>query len=156
MVAWYAHTVAGVCSDAACRVAIKTIDSIGARREAQITTQRFREVCSRESHFYQLARLAIALLVGEVASVASALPNQAMVYKWALPRPWTVCAYGGGWGTGGGIFALRRPRPYRRHCDPHCAKCHRLHAVYHATHGDVWFLLRRGTPRRYVLRETGE
>ena len=77
MVAWYAHTVAGVCSDAACRVAIKTIDSIGARREAQITTQRFREVCSRESHFYQLARLAIALLVGEVASVASVLPNQA-------------------------------------------------------------------------------
>ena len=23
--------------------------------------------------------------------------------------------------TGGGIFALRRPRPYSRQCDPHCA-----------------------------------
>ena len=28
----------------------------------------------------------------------SVLPNQTMAYKWALPRPWTVCAYGGGWG----------------------------------------------------------
>ena len=29
--------------------------------------------------------------------------------------PCLVCAYGGGWEMGGGIFALRRPRPYSRH-----------------------------------------
>ena len=31
-----------------------------------VATRRFCEVCSRESHFNQLARLAIAPLVGEV------------------------------------------------------------------------------------------
>ncbi len=42
-----------------------------------VAMRRACEVCSRESHFYQFSRLAIALLVGEVPSAASALPNHA-------------------------------------------------------------------------------
>ena len=39
-----------------------------------VAAQRLCEGCSRESHFYQLARFAIAFSVGETPSAASALP----------------------------------------------------------------------------------
>ena len=57
--------------------------------------------------------------------------------------------------TGGGIFALRRPRPYSRHlrgwrCDPNAGHCrlyaHFLRPTY--PHEPV-VLKRRGTPHRY-------
>ena len=50
---------------------------------------RFCEVCNRESHFYQVERFAVACLVGEVPSVASALPNHAV-----RPFPWRVVCVG--------------------------------------------------------------
>ena len=51
-----------------------------------VAMRRACEVCSRESHFYQFSRLAIALLVGEVPSNASALPNQRGVPSLPVPR----------------------------------------------------------------------
>ena len=49
----------------------------------------------------------------------------------------------------GGVFATRRfPRPPRHHAHPMPGAP--------STHGAPRFLSRRGTPRRYVLRETGE
>ncbi len=56
-----AQTPHGLCSDVACRVMIKNSPAL----------------CRREPHFYQLARLATAILVGAVPSVASAPPNSA-------------------------------------------------------------------------------
>ena len=63
---------------------------------------------------------------------------------------------GDGMTVGGGIFALRRPRPYSRHlrgwrCDPNAGHC-RLHAHFlHPTcpHEPV-VLKRRGALRRYL------
>ena len=55
------QTPHGLSSDAACRVMIKNSPAL----------------CRREPHFYQLARLATAILVGAVPSVASARPNSA-------------------------------------------------------------------------------
>ena len=64
-------------------------------REVSITQFRFSktvamrracEVCRMESHFYQFSRLAIALLVGEVPSAASARPNQRGVPSLPVPR----------------------------------------------------------------------
>ena len=51
------------------------VGGAGARR-AFVATWRLCEVCRRKSPFYQFSRLAIAPLVGEVPSAASALPNQ--------------------------------------------------------------------------------
>ena len=48
---------------------------------------------SGESHFYQLARFAIVSLVGEVPSVASALPDQRGVIEAIDSYRWE--AYGG-------------------------------------------------------------
>ena len=52
------------------------VGGAGARR-AFVATWRLCEVCRRKSPFYQFSRLAIAPLVGEAPSGASALPNQA-------------------------------------------------------------------------------
>ena len=51
-----------------------------------ITNRHSCGLCRRESHFYQFSRLAIARLVGEVPSNASALPNQRSVIKTIGPH----------------------------------------------------------------------
>ena len=53
-----------------------------------VAPRRLCEVCRRKAHFYQFSRLAIAPLVGEVPSVASALPNQRAVIKTINPHRW--------------------------------------------------------------------
>ena len=88
------------------------------------------EVCSRESHFYQLARLANCALGREGAIGAGRkLPAHSRVPSLtnaeSPPSPCRVVIKNGAprvaWYTyiavGGGIFALRRPRPYSRHCE---------------------------------------
>ena len=64
---------AGVCSDVACRIALGVggVCSDVARRVALQPPRR-----DKKSPFYQLARLAIAFLVGAMPSVASARPSQ--------------------------------------------------------------------------------
>ena len=104
------------CSDVACRVMIKNSSAL----------------CRREPHFYQLARLATAILVGAVPSVASARPNSAASrFKTSHPktprralktphrhrnperRPGRA---------GKSSRKPRRPRPYSRRCRGyHCA-----------------------------------
>ena len=56
---------------------------------------------------------------------------------------------------GGGIFALRRPRPYSRHCEEIVAGMQRR--LQFVPMGASTGTANKGiTPRRYVLRETGE
>ena len=77
--------------------------------------------CSRESPLYQLARLAIALLVGAVPSVASARPSQSRIafsYRRATPKR-SVCRNGipamPTVGAGPSRFSRRFPRPPVHH-----------------------------------------
>ena len=60
--------------------------------------------------------------------------------------------------VGGGIFALRRPRPYSRHCGEIVGGITTLapHLRPADNNGNGVGGLRRGTPRRYILRRTGE
>ena len=62
--------LSGVYRDVACRVAILSVPRCDAMRTASSIA-----LCCRESHFFQLARLAIASSVGAVPSNASARPN---------------------------------------------------------------------------------
>ena len=68
------------------------------RRAALVATWRAASRLKITAAFMRATACLVGILVGEVPST---LPNQAMAYKWALPRPWTVCAYGGDGGGGG-------------------------------------------------------
>ena len=135
----------------------------------------FMWICRRESHFY--GEIGHYVLVGEVPSVASALPNQRGVieaidsHRWrhaaamgamrrAMPSPPTPDCRGG-------VFATRRfPRPPGRPC----ARTIPTSRPHRSPQWAQWVHLRprgdqrerrrggsrRGAPRRYVLRETGE
>ena len=84
---------------------------------------------SKESHFYQLARLAnCALGRGGAVGVGRKLPAYSRVPSLTIRgdllgaprrcknRPSPCVAWGAHMeAVGGGIFALRRPRPYSRH-----------------------------------------